>query len=57
MQSSEKRVSMLEIQAGDDKLKLVTLHDGESTIDALVRVGLSPDHARVLFVSPVDLNL
>ena len=57
MHSNEKRVAILEVKTGDDRLRLVTLHDGESSAEALAHVGLSPDHFRVLFISPVDLNL
>ena len=57
MQTTERRVAALELKATDNSLKIVVVMDGETQVEALLRVGLPPDAKRVVFLSPLDVML
>ena len=57
MESIEKRISRLESNTGDDKLRVVVLLNGEIAIDALERLGLPVELKSCVFLSPLDVDL
>ena len=57
MATTERRIAALEASANDGGMKLVMQADGETKAEALKRAGLMPGALRVVWLTPLDVNL